>query len=370
MKFLRLLVVPFALLFVIAIRLMWPWKKVRMGNFISDRIGHLVGNTEIYLCERAAGEHQSLDLWTHHGEICNKQADRMIARVLHLDRTGFIRICMVLNKLFKGGEHHYIFRDTMDRDAKNIQERFPPQLSFTDAELEYGHGALKRMGIPSGAKFVCLVVRDAAYLPHLSYHEFRDTDIDTYTDAILALAERGYYVLRMGAKVAKPLKFRHPLVIDYASGPRTDFLDMYLMAHCNFCVSTGTGLDAVAVAFRRPVCYVNYVPIQYMQTYHRGLSIWKHYERDGKRLTLSEIYESGAADAPFSKVFSDKGITLVDNTPQEIKEAVCEMADGIASDSQEWFWKDFPRGLSQFNNLPLHGEIRMRIGSEFLKAYR
>ncbi len=40
---------------------------------------------------------------------------------------------------------------------------------------------------------------------------------------------------------------------------------------------------------------MNYVPIEYLQTYHHGsLAIWKHHEKDGKRMTLAEIYASGA----------------------------------------------------------------------------
>ena len=128
--------------------------------------------------------------------------------------------------------------------------------------------------------------------------------------------------------------------------------------------------------FRRPVCYVNYVPLEYLQTYHRGsLAIWKHHEKDGKRMTLAEIYASGAGHFMRAEQFEDAGITLVDNTPEEIKAVALEMAD-IQERSQEvWlaqeaFWQAFPRGVSEFNKRPLHGEIRMRIGAELLKGYQ
>ncbi len=53
--------------------------------------------------------------------------------------------------------------------------------------------------------------------------------------------------------------------------------------------------------------------------------------------------------------------------------AALEMADGgtVAFDTaQDAFWDAFPRGNSEFNKRPLHGEIRMRIGAEFLKGYQ
>ena len=66
------------------------------------------------------------------------------------------------------------------------------------------------------------------------------------------LARRGYYVFRMGAKVLKPLKSSNPKVIDYASGMRSDFMDIYLGAKCTFCVTTLSGFDGIPRIFRKP----------------------------------------------------------------------------------------------------------------------
>jgi putative glycosyltransferase (TIGR04372 family) len=141
------------------------------------------------------------------------------------------------------------------------------------------------------------------------------------------------------------------------------------------------------VIFRRPVCYVNYVPFEYLQTYHRGaLAIWKHHEKDGKRMTVAEIYACGAGHFMRADQFENEGITLVDNTPEEIKAVALEMVNCIeapAEQGTDWsyqkgpqrgriddFWDAFPRGVSEFNKRPLHGEIRMRIGAEFLRGYQ
>ncbi len=228
---------------------------------------------------------------------------------------------------------------------------------------------LPKLGIPAGAKWVCLIVRDAAYLPQLAYHRYRDSDVDTYAEAALWLARRGYYVVRMGVKVAKPFACKHPRVIDFATnGTHNDFMNMYLAANCKFAISNGTGLDAICTAFRRPVCYANYVPIEYLSTWNpRSLAIWKHHEKDGKRMTLAEIYKSGAGMFLTAEQFEEAGITLVDNTPEEISAVVREMASGRSTDDQSAFWKDFPRSA---DGAPLHGEILMRIGQEFLRSYQ
>lgn len=375
MKALRLALVPFALLVVLAARLGVP---LRFGRIWSDRLGHMAGNMECYLCEREAGLQRGWDFWYHGGVPANKQLAKMLARVVRVDPTPFARICDLLNQLFGGKT---IETAQVDRDPLNLYEKQGPHLSFTHGEEGKAILRLRELGIPWGAKWVYLIVRDHAKHPQLPYHSYRNTAIKDYVLAAEALADRGYYVVRMGKKVAEPFPSKHPRIIDFAMRePHDDFMAMYLGAHCAFCLSSGTGPDAIPVIFRRPVCYVNYVPLEYLQTYHRGsLAIWKHHEKDGKRMTVAEIVASGAGHFMRAEQFEDAGIKLVDNTPLEIKQVAMEMVrdvermgvtspDAIAQ--QEAFWDAFPRSNSEFNKRPLHGEIRMRIGAEFLRGYQ
>lgn len=365
MKLLRLALVPFALLVVLAARLGLP---VRFGRIWSDRIGHMAGNMECYLCEREAGLQRGWDFWYHSGTPANTQLARMLARVVRVDPTPFARICDLLNNLFGVKTIETV---QVDRDPLNLFEKYGPHLSFTLEEHALGMDKLIGLGIPSGAKWVYLIVRDSAKHPHLPYHSYRNTAVKDYVLAAEALAERGYYVVRMGKNVAEPFPSKHPRIIDFAMRePHDDFMAVYLGAHCAFCLSSGTGPDAIPVIFRRPVCYVNYVPVEYLQTYHKGsLAIWKHHEKDGKRMTFKEIVDSGAGHFMRAEQFAQEGITLVDNTPEEIKAAAMEMADGFGESDQE-FWQSFPRGNSEFNKRPLHGKINMRIGAEFLRGYQ
>lgn len=369
MKLLRLSLVPFALLCVLALRLLKG--RVRIGVLWTQRLGHLAGNVEVYLCEREAGiRPRSFDIWCSPGTPCSKQLFKMWGRVLHIDRTGFAEIVLKVNKLFDGWKSTEITSGNIDRDVNNLLEQYAPHLKFTLEEEARGESGLRRMGIPHGAKWVCLIVRDAAYLPTLTYHAYRDSDIDTYVSAVLELVRRGYYVIRMGAKVAKPLRVKHKRVIDF-SAQYEDFMSVYLGARCAFCLSNGCGFDAIPVIFRRPICYVNYVPMEYLQTYNHGsLAICKHHMKDGKRMTPAEIWESGAGQFMRADEYEQAGITLVDNTPSEIQAVVEEMADGLPGDDQSSFWRDFPRSISPHTQTPLHGEIRMRIGREFIRGYQ
>ena len=375
LKFLKLALVPFAFLAVGLIRLLSRFGiLIRFGEFWSARVGHLAGNTECYLCERDEGMHKGFDIWTHRGLISNKYLGKMLKRCMLVDTTRFSLLVMLINQMFEGWEKHTVGPQQYDRDIGGLFLKHPPHLKFTKAEERLGLETLGKWGIPEDAKIVCLIVRDGAYLPHLSYHALRDSDIKDYRVAILELVRRGYYVFRMGAAVKKPLLLKHSKVFDYATnGMRSEFMDIYLGSKCEFCISTGTGFDAIPYVFRRPVCYVNFTQVEYLFTFTKSLAIFKHHHKDGKRMTLQEIWDSGCGQFMGEANFKEAGISVENNTPDEIADVVREMVDwveGGLQDKQDIFWHNFPRSVSPYNGKPLHGDIRMRIGEKFLEGYQ
>jgi len=381
MKVLKLIfLAPIGFFFVLIIRVLARFGFViRFGEFFSNRLGHLAGNTECYLCEKSAGVQKGFDIWAHSGEPANKHLAKMISRVIKVDPTGFTRLISLCNSTITGWERHYASPTQMDRDIHNLFEKFPPHLSFTDKELEYGYNATKRLGIPRGAKWVYLIVRDEAKHPGLPYHSYRNADIENYVKASEWLADQGYYVVRMGKTVSKTMPSKHPRIIDFTNEKHDDFLAVYLGAFCHFCISTSTGPDAIPYIFRRPICYADFVPVEYLFSFLKdSIAIWKHHEKDGKRMTFKEIIESKAGLFMRAENFEQAGITLINNTPEEILELVKEMEErcsgyeilNVDDTMQQKFWAEFPKTVSEYNNQPLHGEARMRIGSEFLRGYQ
>lgn len=385
MKLFRLLLTPFAFLCVGLIRLIWRWKIVRIGDLWSTRIGHLVGNTECYLCEKDAGLHNGfLDLWYSQSNSANKTIEKKYRSQLNMIPTWLGDLTVRVNRLFVGWERHEVRSTQFDRDVHNLWEKHSPHIEFTVSEEKKGKRLLRKLGIPDGAKWVCLIVRDGAYLKAVapgqdfSYHDYRDSDIHNYVPTVLELVRRGYYVIRMGHHVDKPLRVKHSRVIDYAwDGHRTEFGDLYLGAKCAFCIGSCTGFVSIPQVFRRPICFVNHVPLEYSPTfYEHGLMIFKHHEKDGKRMSFREIFDSGAGQFTFRQQFEKAGITLVENTSQEIYSAVMEMEDILiqhprrARFLQHNFWNEFSlRAVDQYNGKPLHGKARVRIGKDFLKGY-
>jgi putative glycosyltransferase (TIGR04372 family) len=220
-----------------------------------------------------------------------------------------------------------------------------------------------------------MIIRDSAYLKNADYHNYRDVDINTLKEAALALAEKGYWVFRMGKVIQKPFKSDHPRILDYANSEyRSDFLDIWLMANCFFCISTGTGLDEVARIFRRPAVYVNNIPLHQLVTYDHVITVPKYliWEEINKQLTLSKHLAH-----PYYRTeqYDNEKIKIVDLTPKDIKQAVLEIEarlNGTWKDSEEdqrlqdRFWKIFNSHQDFHKN---HGEIHpeARIGADFLR---
>ena len=377
---------------VLVFRVIRPWLLVRWGGLMSSRIGHFTANTELYLCERDAGinvpKKRHLDIfYMPYRPICNQQLATMWKRILRVWPSWMLAPCNKVNRLIPRGAVHEIGNNTQhDRDVHNLLDRFQPHLELTSEEVDRGEAGLRAMDIPPNTPFVCLTVRDREYLVQqfpgsdYSYHNYRDSNIQNYILAAETLADRGYFVIRMGAIVREAIKTAHPRIIDYATnGMRSDFMDIYLGAKCEFCISVGTGFDAVPLIFRRPIAYVNMVPLGYLFTFRpQFLGITKHYylKAGHRELVLSEIFSHGVGFSMHTSNFTSKGVELIENTPEEIRDVVIEMADRLNGTwqsneddevLQRRFWEIFPADVMDAYGRPLHGEIRACFGAHFLR---
>ena len=316
--------------------------------------------------------------------VCNKTLMKLIKRrVLVIPRWAWY-LAYRINELVPGGDLHNL-GSGMDRDVKNLLDRTNPQLSFTTKEISRGFATLTKFGLPVDAKFVLLNVRNSAYLSSLypandwSYHNYRDCAIENYVAAAEELTRRGYYVFRMGAVVEYPLNTSNPMIIDYASnGMRSDFMDIFLGANCAFCISHGAGFDAVPFVFRRPILYVNYVPIGWLMTFSKKFLLQTRtlvWTETGVRLTLREIFEAHLWLATNSSDYSKAGVSLVENTPQENLDAVIEMVDRIEgkwietparASLQQKFWATYANCMSS-EERAWHGEFRAHYVSSALE---
>ena len=372
------LLVPIVLL----LRIVKSVYKLRYGYFIVDRIGHFAFDVGYYLSEcEYSGRKKGKDIFFFEGITPNTYFLELCRRKIFF--APFVRYLYRANCVLPYGSDQKLLparRTTASRDRSGLLGITGPAFSFTETENEKGQEYLRYLGYPN-EKYVCLIVRDSAYLRQLrpdrdwSYHDYRDTNIKSYEKSAKALADRGYLVFRMGKAVQQPFEIDHPKIIDYAMSPRkSDFLDVWLMANCRFCISTGTGLDEIATVFRRPVVYVNYLPVLDVISYVPSISVFKRLDwaDSGNPLTLSDHLRHTYFN---SEQYSADRIQITDLEGEEILDAVIEMEERltsawmpseIADELQARFW-EILRMSPAFNKY--HGRIHpdARIGARFLE---
>ena len=273
-----------------------------------------------------------------------------------------------------------------NRDIYDSLDNRDANFELSEKELIKGKKILFDMGLNKDSKFICLNVRDSSFLKKkifgldLDYHSYRNSDIDDYLLCCEELTRLGYYVIRMGVVTEKKLVSQNSKIIDYSNSKfRSDFMDFYLGSNCEFCISTGSGFDSIPFVFRKPILYINIVPLGLLNTSSkRFLFLPKnHYcNKLNKNLSLKEIFKRNIYAALQNDDFINKDITLKDNTPEEILEASLDMINLIKNaylknDNEKNNLKKFSDIISssmpkiQYENK--HGEIRSLFCKSFLE---
>ena len=374
------LAVPVALL----VRAVRPLVLVRFGRLLSARFGHFAINTELYLCARDAGmtPPRAVDVFYHWasmplaggGIISNEVLRRKWEAALPVFR--FAAFVDRVNRWIPGADAHVV--RTTARDVHGLLDRTAAHLRFTAEETRAGAAAVRSMGIPDGAGFVCFHARDGAYETRIypdkaTRYGYRNSPIESYVDAARALAGRGLYAIRMGAAVDRPLATDDPGIVDYATRYRTAFLDLYLPAHCRFFLASGTGINAIPMIFRRPVVLVNFIPLEFAPTWSAHdlflpKLLWRRAER--RFLTFREILGSELGRS-LLEPYEERGIDVIDNTAEDITAVSIEMDERLRGT-----WRGEPgdealqrRFWDLWRPSDLNGVFRSRIGAAFLRRH-
>jgi len=174
-------------------------------------------------------------------------------------------------------------------------------------------------------------------------------------------------------------KASHPRIIDYATnGMRDDFMDIYLGAKCEFCISTCAGWDAIPIIFRRPIVFVNLVTLAQLVIFripYYFIPKRLYSEPNDRELTLREVFSSGASSYGYSQDYINNEITLINNTSEEIRDIVVEVEERLRGawhtsdddDLQRKFWNIVPTSMNNDDGNPFYGQIRGKIGSLYLR---
>lgn len=365
---------------VLIMRLCAPFVRVRIFVISLDRIGSVLPHFDTYMRKREMGLNETgcLDIFCFkRGKIANTQIPKMITRVVKIRPIAFW--VDKLNRRIPGWQRHVVPMECkLDRGDADETTSIP--LRFSPEELTRGRAELEKMGIPAQTPFICFHARDAAYLrtyqPIIDwdYHSYRNADINNYVPAAEWMVKRGYYAVRMGRHVEKKIRSGESRIIDYAAKGGTDFMDIYLGSQCRFFIAGSDGLAKVPTIFRRPVIWVDFVPLSALDIILPGqLFIPKKYWliKEGRWMTFAEMLGPDVASYNKTGDFEKADIKVVNNTPEEIVDVTMEMEDRL---NGTWRQTEEDRVLHErFLEIVTAGNKRRlfgTIGTKFLREHK
>ena len=353
---------------VLLIRVIRPLVLIRICKIFSERIGHFTADIAEHLARQNFKQFHTLDFF-YFGTVSNKQWEKMARRSSLSIVAPWFRYLDRWNQLIPGGSAHVLKSSlTQSRDTEGLFERFNATIPFLPEENELALKWLTSKGWTFGEPFICLLVRDSKFLEAFrtssadaNYHDYRDSDIRTYLTAMGWLSSQGVWVLRMGKSMAHPLQSISDRIIDYAfDAQKSDLLDIWLFANCSGVISTATGLDQLAMIYRKPQLYVNAMPLGSIHTWSRMIWVPKNlrWGKSKQPLSISQYLEHSYYQL---NEYASAGIEIIDLSSDEILMVVKEFwwkicgswdPTEVDAEKQKRFWEIF-KSWAQYDKM--HG---------------
>lgn len=312
----------------------------RRVTVFTDRIGHLALEPDCLLKE------QSLGLIPKRRWFILALPERAANKHLLNYWKPLIRIyegktiCFVLASMsrwffMRHDISRYILANNKAPDAYRIYALWsdrPSLLTLTDADMEWGDQALRQLGLPDGAWFVCVHVREPGFSPiDEELHAHRNSSIEAAIPAMQEITRRGGWVIRIGDPTMKPLP-PLPQVIDYAHHPmKCDRTDIILCAKARFLLGNTSGIALVSSAFGVPCAIANAIPTPTLWFNAHDISIPKLLwsEHLGRHLCFDEAMAPPIAEYRYATLFRKAGIRVDENSAEDIRDLAIEMLDRL-----------------------------------------
>jgi len=250
----------------------------------------------------------------------------------------------------------YMLRDTWKPIKLETNEKI---ISLNGSRFDEAKKIFKAWNIKE-EKYVCVGTRSNKYLTKSLgsdfNFDFRNSDFKNYYRAINYLSAIGLSSVKMGRKEEREDDLANCL--DYAGLYADDYMDLVLFACCKFAIVTTSGMWQLPTFFGKNVLVVNAtsytitcggIPYKDKDLYIPK----KYYSKDeGRLLTLKEVIRMEGECRNQGEKLEERGIDVIENTPEEILEATKEMIMRL-----DGTWKDEDTDIINYNKyLTIMGE--------------
>lgn len=353
----------------------------RRLTVLVGRIGHLAAEPDSFLKARALGlvPPGRYFMLASRSAVAN---ETMLAywkrhvRVIRVPIASWVIRAMSRWLLMRHDMSEYVLKVGASQKIYAINARWQnraPLLAVTPEDRAWSDAKFLELGVPAGAWFACVHVREAGFSPSDEIvHAHRNAHPQAVRPALQEIVRRGGWCVRMGDPTMTRLEPMTGLV-DYAHHPiRSARLDVLLCARARFFLGNTSGLALVSSVFGVPSALANMIPLSVLGVLLRDISIPKLLrDPHGRLLTFAEILESAAGDYRYSALYEAAGLAPVENTAEEILGLVREMLDRL-----DGIWSAVPEDdelQRRFTSLLRPGHYAYgaasRVGADFLRRH-
>lgn len=365
--------------FVISVSLFFRvFINLRFGIIYTARVGHLCQNVDAYLSKKEKSE---IAVFGTQKKISNKiiLENWKQNKGIYFNKLGFYGYFFLKNffpnsKILIKWSELYQNHSTFMLHRKNFNSIFLENDKFK---------ILNKLKIFNNP-YICFHNRDNSYLNFFGNdgndHTFRNFKINDFRKSIRFINKKKIKAIRVGRiSNQKMLMSRNKYYLEFINKQSDDFTDLFLINNCEFFVSSATGISNIASILRKKILLVNLIPfcLREMYQWTKG-SIFipkKIYSIEKKRLLKFSEIENLNYDIHEKNFFKKKKLRIINNTQEEILEAVKEMLQNYKKFNNKKyknklhknFWKSFK---DQKAVKIINGKLKLNICDSFLRKNR
>jgi putative glycosyltransferase (TIGR04372 family) len=324
--------------------------KIELIGSMGCAFGHQVANLNLTLRKqrihnltREAFSYSSSIDWS-----ANSFVDELYRRVFTENKDLPFEY-FLSNASFSSWEDAFVFQDTLlftnlalgaatitDGVVRGIPDKLKGLISDSTFDAT---GSCFELSSIEQRPIVILYLRTHNYksepIGGITFYSYRNSDPNSYQNAVVELIKRGYSVVRVGAPGQFKLSIDSQFYWDYANSVhRSDYMDVYLFSVSKFCICGAGGASNLALIFNKPILWVDYPPCLTNHVFH-PLSRVAYKEA---YLNAKPLPNQAFLSAPYNGLFdgialNHLGFYFRDLTPEQILHAVMIFADMNSSES-------------------------------------
>jgi putative glycosyltransferase (TIGR04372 family) len=371
----------FGIVTILILKILKYFIKFKFSHIHSSRIGHLTINFDNAILSVP----ENTFLLCFHDK---KVANNFVLKIFKKQKNVFF------NKLFKYF-YNVIYNINSNSDLIISWDRYQPKFSYylkfksKIAVPHYTDNKLDEIFSKYNVKknFVCLHARNNLYVQKYAsddknFHSFRDFNFKDYQLVINFLKNKNNSIIKIGEtfpeenlKLDKKDFFTS---IDFNSNEEIDYL---LNAYSRFNVIGNSGISGISYILRKKIIYVNFIPLNLSNLSYctPGSLILPKKIFDNKKnrfLTFNENVLINYSIHSEIDPYSTHHLTVINNSPQEILDAVIEMEqrlignnENICAKLNDQFWKSITNNNDEKINY-LKNELKLSVSNKFLKNHQ